>query len=229
MYISDIIMATSLMVIIVALFKEPWERDLLISLSLLIITCGNLAAEAMGMQPHLTTILFCMIFSMFVSLLQAFLADRILLTMTLSYDNSSEIKFNITKTPWFITWLWWIGITQLSYLWFRLDYSLISWSVRYSTFFVLGFIYFYTLEYIVGNYAHWWKRRNCLQPFGVAFYATIAGTLTVIILPFFLGSRISMPHVIIRGISAGFVIASIFVFCGYLGYRDSLLRWATRE
>lgn len=149
-------------------------------------------------------------------IMQTLLADPILTKMTLVYDKFSG---KIIKTPWWVAMLWGIVLTHLCYFWLRLGTTSMPFSAKYIMFVLSGSFYFYAFELTNVNYAHWWTRKNCRQHFGVAIYATIAETLTVAILPFFLNTVHSLAKAVYSGIIAGVVIAALFVVSGSIAYK----------
>jgi hypothetical protein len=147
---------------------------------------------------------------------QTLLADPILTKMTLTYDRFSS---KIIKTPWWVAMLWGIVLTHFCYFWLRLNTTTMPFSAKYIMFILSGSFYFYAFEFTNANYAYWWTRKNCRQPFGVAIYATIAETLTVAILPFFLNAVHSFAEAVYCGTVAGVVIAAFFIVSSSITYK----------
>lgn len=156
------------------------------------------------------------------------IADGILTDMTLSYPKKS---WKIHKTPWWMTILWIIALTQLSYLYLRLYSMELGLNKALSIFIPISFLYFLAFEVAVNNFTVWWNRRNCWQVFNVAVYALIAEFLTCAIIPIFLDyfsiigtNKTLIWESIIMGLGAGIFIASSFYVTGLAAF---LIRGAT--
>jgi|GEM_PF-3211870 len=164
---------------------------------------------------HLNFI-FLVVFSFFIFrgiLLRAFifgaiagflqrLADRYLKERTLLYN-----EFLPESTPVWISALWAIVLTQLVY------FAHFSHSPSGTLLFIIvASAYFYACELLVGNFVHWWKRRNCRQHFGVADYAILAEVFTVIIVWIFSALlTVRIPGLIAASVIAGLCIAGAFI------------------
>jgi len=83
-----------------------------------------------------------------------------------------------------MAFLWGEVLACLTYLYFRLSANITSFWVSHLLFGSIVFVCFYIVELIIGNWVHWWERRNCHQPLNVANYAIIAEIVTgAVIIP----------------------------------------------
>ena len=111
---------------------------------------------------------------------QSAFADPYLLKQTLAYEKPKWFFMPVSNTPGWMAILWGVALMHLGYSFYLINELLSLWQCI-ALFLIGGAIYFYLIELIVGNYTHWWRRRNCRQPLNVANYAIVAEGLTLII------------------------------------------------
>lgn len=193
----------------------------------LIIPFAFLAYGVLTLNDKLLEIAFW--FSVSAGAMQI-LADGILTDMTLSYPKKS---WKIHKTPWWMTILWIVALTQLSYLCLRLYSMELEINTLFSIFIPISFLYFLAFEVVVNNFTDWWSRRNCWQVFNVAVYALIAELLTCAFIPIFLDyfpiigtTKALIWESLVMGFGAGIFIFSTFYVAGLAAY---LIQRGNRE
>lgn len=158
------------------------------------------------------------------SAIQPLLADSFLVPRTLRYEKSES---KIKETPWWMVLLWGIAVTQLVYVWFRIEEMTNLHPLSYALFIVGGWLYFLVFELVVNNWSKWWTRHHCYQLFNVAIYAMIAEALTVAAIPVTSQLFLNLQEVILRtsaavisGLIYGcFVAAAFTVLCAIECYR----------
>ena len=156
------------------------------------------------------------------SLLQPVIADSILTNLTLVYEQKTK---RFIATPVWMSMLWGTALTQLSYLWLRLDSLAVSSdtaTLMYILFVAICFIYFGIFELTVNNLTPWWRRKNCRQTLNVARYAIFAETLTAIELPFILDHMKSWKSIIHVSALGGVLIAGTFLISCVVSYDTDL-------
>lgn len=149
------------------------------------------------------------------------LTDLYLTKKTLVYCDK-EYFFLDTKTPTWVAGLWGIALTQLSYLWTRIDPLMIflniapNEQVKWFLFVVIGFLYFFIFEFAVSNYTDWWRRKHCKKIWNIPIYALFAYLCSLIFLPVFF--PVDIFELIIMGILYGLYIMAFFMLCCETAY-----------
>ncbi len=222
---SDIIVLGSFLLVLLSLFgsfiKQKLGRKKDFSSGLITISFALLFL-GFGLE---NTILAKSLISGIIagSLFQPLLADPYLTKRVLFYRKEG---WCFIATPWWMVLLWGLASTHLIYLFLRVgEIPFNSWA-KYPLLIVVGSIYFYIFELFVNNLTFWWERRNCWQPFRVAFFATLAEITAVGILLSFsiLLIKVSLTWrwTIIFSIQEGILIAIIFrAFC-YTFYKKEV-------
>lgn len=222
---SDLIVLTSFVLVLIALFTSFMRRKIgrekivssnLIALSFGLLFLGFGLENAMLAKSLISGIIAGSIF-------QSLLADPYLTKKTLSYRKEG---WRFITTPWWMVLLWGLAVSQLVYLNLRVIEIPFNRWIKYPLILVAGSLYFYMFELFVNNLTFWWQRKNCWQPFGVAFFATLSEIAAVGILLSFcvilIKASLTWKWVIFIGIQEGILIAIVFrIFC-YVFYKRGL-------
>lgn len=153
------------------------------------------------------------------------LTDLYLTKKTLVYGDK-EYFFLDTKTPTWVASLWGIALTQLSYLWARIDPLMIflniapNEQVKWFLFVVIGFLYFFIFEFAVSNYTDWWWRKNCKKILDIPVYALFAELCSLILLPIFFTADNSL--LIIASILYGLCVTILFRSYCFMAYDSKI-------